>query len=72
MSKGAERTRVGIKQGGELSAPMSLSAVKILLQQIQAEIRQDDRLLARIKTELQDMDEITKWLEVERAMNTMG
>ena len=39
------------------------SAVKILLQQIQAEIRQDDRLLARIKTELQDMDEITKWLE---------
>ncbi len=43
--------------------PDVASAVKILLQQIQAEIRQDDRLLARIKTELQDMDEITKWLE---------
>ena len=41
------------------------SVVKILLGQIQAEIRQDDRLLARIKTELQDMDEITKWLELK-------
>ncbi|HUI88729.1 MAG TPA: hypothetical protein VLX61_08365 [Anaerolineales bacterium] len=39
------------------------AAVKMLLQQIQAEIRQDDRLLARVKTELQDMDEIAKWLE---------
>jgi len=43
--------------------PDVASAVKILLQQVQAEIRQDDRLLARIKTELQDMDEITKCLE---------
>ena len=41
------------------------SAVKMLLQQIQAEVRQDDRLLARIKTELQDIDEITKWLELK-------
>ena len=43
--------------------PSVTSAVKMLLQQIQAEVRQDDRLLARIKTELQDIDEITKWLE---------
>ncbi len=39
------------------------AAVKILLQQIQAEIRQDDRLLARVKTELQDIDEIITWME---------
>ncbi|HUH97112.1 MAG TPA: hypothetical protein VLZ89_07125 [Anaerolineales bacterium] len=43
--------------------PNAASALKALLQQIQAEIRQDDRLLGRIKTELQDIDEITKWLE---------
>ena len=39
------------------------SAVKLLLQQIQAEIRQDDRLLARVKTELQEIDEIITWVE---------
>jgi hypothetical protein len=43
--------------------PNITSAVKSLLQQIQAEIRQDDRLLARIKTELQDLDEVATWLE---------
>ena len=43
--------------------PNITSAVKSLLQQIQAEIRQDDRLLARVKTELQELDDVAKWME---------
>lgn len=39
------------------------SAVKSLLQKIQAEIRQDDHLLALTKTEIQDIDEIIMWME---------
>ena len=43
--------------------PDIASAVKALLQQVQAEIRQDDRLLGQTKTEIQDMDEIISWME---------
>ena len=41
------------------------SAVKALLQKIQAEIRQDDHLLALTKTEIQDIDEIIMWMELK-------
>jgi hypothetical protein len=46
-----------------IDPPDVAAAVKILLQQIQAEIRQDDRLLALTKTEIQDIDEIIMWME---------
>ena len=43
--------------------PDIASALKNLLQQIQAEIRQEDRLLARAKTEGHEIDEIIVWME---------
>ena len=76
--KGIERLQLVYKENGCQNArkehastlskavnnpPNITAAVKSLLQQIQAEIRQDDRLLARIKSELQDIDDVAKWLE---------
>ena len=46
-----------------IDPPDVAAAVRALLQQIQAEIRQDDRLLALSKTEIQEIDEIMTWME---------
>jgi len=46
-----------------INPPDVAAAVRALLQQIQAEIRQDDRLLALTKTEIQDIDGIITWME---------
>ena len=49
--------------------PDIASAVRNLLQQIEAEIRQDDRLLAGSRAEnqdiIQDIDEIISWMELK-------
>ena len=46
-----------------INPPDVAVAVRALLQQIQAEIRQDDRLLELAKTETQGIDEIMTWME---------